>query len=1045
MAESGGMDTDELHGLVATARHYEQIGRRAQAITRYIPTEFIEQALSHPDDEPLPELLAHLEGQLDRSISLAEDHHLIAAPWWQYPPGWLLLSKVAGLARWTIAEIESAQRLARGLPALISDASVPPERGVFGAIKRLLEPEKTARTEEAQQLLRTLVGDPAVAALYQRVADHLPELEGALAQEGAFDAFNPAPLGYPYRELGENIIVRTLHSQLEKDEARAEYPQEKAGTTAADSEIAFIDREQLWQLMPALRTVEHHPDSLPNLRAEAQSALDQLRQERAEIILRQLPVDLLKEVTADRIRTQGLESIGVYSAQDVLNTKAQELARVTGIGEKTARRLRAAAYTMRNEALGGGTRAHSLLTQAQQQEVGQGEDPPLPTEDMQQALEAARIQASSQIAIGANPTPAAVALVGVLGRYAPYEEQDEPYRERRTRLTDALIPLIKQLPEVAGVPTNPYSRNPYRNPYRSAPANNPTATPFNTPECAIIGPDAKAYCTQLEDDMRWAIANPSLLDPAASEGLGRDQGRITLNYQLGRWEDYLERPAYYQGLLSQLLSYDNTRGVEAHLSKEILEAIRNTPLDRSLLHDLSLRGYQSFAARYGIVQRKVLIGDEMGLGKTVEAIAIAAHLHATSSEDFHTLVICPASVLINWAREIENFSYLKVHRAHGSNKEAALKDWARSGGVCICTFDGSRVLTLGQPDLVIIDEAHYIKNPDAKRSQAAAKLIKAARYAVLMTGTPLENRLEEFNTLLGYLNSAVLPRNPEAISSDRYRELIAPVYLRRTQNDVLDELPAMQFTQDFVELSDEEERLYRQAVAEGNWMGMRQACLGIGASGTSAKMTRLVEIVESARAEDRKVVVFSYFLGALELAAWAVPDELLVGTISGKVSPKDRQQMVDDLGSAPAGAVLLSQITAGGVGLNIQAASVVVILEPQITPSKESQAIARSRRMGQLHTVDVHYVVAEDTVDERIIEILNTKRKIFADYAQESIMAAADDAVDISEISLAAEVIAQERQRLGYTHSGDKEEGAAPRTQETPGNPQPSVREAGLE
>lgn len=1018
MAESGGMDAAELQGLLAAAKYHYDIGCRAAAIIRFIPLEFILQAQQHPDNEPMPALLDQLRGRVDNTVELAEDHHLIAAPMWHYPHGWLLLSRIAQLPRWAVAELEQARLRSAELPQLIRDADVQAQPGLWGFIKRLVDPQIERRAAHAQEMLVELIGKPDNAALYQRVADRLPELESALAAESSFDGFNPLSLGYPYRDIGEDIIIRTVAKHL-AEEAEGPISAPKAG-----QELGFLDVEKLWQLMPVLRRVENHPDSLPNLRAEANNALQALRRERAEIILRQLPVEMLKEVTSDRIRTQGLETIGVFSAQDVLDTDAKRLAHVNGIGEKTARRLRAAAYTMHNEALGGGTRAHTLLTEAQASMSDGAEDDGVEaagpeaagrTKEMQRALEAARTQATSQIAIGSDPTKAATALVGVLGRYAPYEEEDEPYRERRTRLMDALIPLIRQLPQLG----------------REGGDN-----PFHTPECAIVGPEAKNYCAQLEDDMRWAIANPQLLDPTATEGFGRNQGAITLNYQLGKWEDYLERPAYYQGLLAKLLSYENTRGSEAHLSKEILEAIRNTPLDRSLLHDLSLRGYQSFGARYGIVQRKVLIGDEMGLGKTVEAIAIAAHLHATNTEDFRSLVICPASVLINWAREIENFSYLKVHRAHGPEKEQALKRWHKKGGVCICTFEGSRVLELGEPDLVIVDEAHYIKNPDAKRSKAAAGFIQSAKYAVLMTGTPLENRLSEFNTLLGYLNPAVVPKDPESITSKKYREMIAPVYLRRTQHDVLDELPAMQFSQDFIELSQEEERLYRLTVEEGNWMGMRQACLGIGASGTSSKMARLVEIVKSAQSEDRKVVVFSYFLGALELASWALPDELLVGTISGKVSPKDRQKMVDDLGSAPAGAVLLSQITAGGVGLNIQAASVVVILEPQLTPSKEAQAIARSRRMGQLHTVDVHYLVAEDTVDERIIEILNTKRKIFADYAQDSIMAAADDAVDISELSLAAEVIAKERERLGYTHSGIKEEGAADRSPESTSNPE---------
>ncbi len=137
------------------------------------------------------------------------------------------------------------------------------------------------------------------------------------------------------------------------------------------------------------------------------------------------------------------------------------------------------------------------------------------------------------------------------------------------------------------------------------------------------------------------------------------------------------------------------------------------------------------------------------------------------------------------------------------------------------------------------------------------------------------------------------------------------------------------------------------------------------------------------------------------------------GPLTGSVSPLKRQEMVDQFSRAGHGAVLVSQIVAGGVGLNIQAASVVVICEPQLKPTMEWQAVARARRMGQLESVQVHRLLSEEGVDQRIREILARKADLFAEFARISETAeSAPEAYDVSEAELAREIIAAERERL---------------------------------
>src|SRR5690606_36015482 len=146
---------------------------------------------------------------------------------------------------------------------------------------------------------------------------------------------------------------------------------------------------------------------------------------------------------------------------------------------------------------------------------------------------------------------------------------------------------------------------------------------------------------------------------------------------------------------------------------------------------------------------------------------------------------------------------------------------------------------------------------------------------------------------------------------------------------------------EWLELSTADEVAYRDAVAEGNFMAMRRAAFRAGPE--SAKLQRLAEIVEEAEANGRRLLVFSYFRDVLDQVAAGVPGTVF-GPLTGSVPPTERQAMVDEFSAAQGGAVLVAQIQAGGVGLNIQAASVVVICEPQVKPTTEWQAIARARR-----------------------------------------------------------------------------------------------------
>ncbi len=478
------------------------------------------------------------------------------------------------------------------------------------------------------------------------------------------------------------------------------------------------------------------------------------------------------------------------------------------------------------------------------------------------------------------------------------------------------------------------------------------------------------------------------------------------------WDDFLARPADYFAMLSELgFITEDEDAVHGDLPEEIIKAVRDQALSGEHL-TASLRGYQSFAARFALVQRKVIIGDEMGLGKSVEALAVLAHLR--SRGETHFLVICPASVVTNWVREVGDKSKLRAHRVHGPERDRAARIWERDGGVAVTTYE---TLAWWEPTLthvrdlacVVVDEAHYIKNPQAQRTIRTNHLIGRCDRAILLTGTPLENRVEEFRNLASYIRPDLVVDATD-LSPRTFRRQIAPVYLRRNQEDVLTELPELIEVDEWLPMSAADAAHYRAAVDRSNFMEMRQAAMLQGSR--SAKVQRLQEIVREAEANERRVIVFSYFRDVLDLVAQSLPEPVF-GPLTGSVPANQRQQMVDRFSSARHGAVLVSQIMAGGVGLNIQSASVVVICEPQLKPTTEAQAIARAHRMGQVQSVQVHRLLSEDSVDQRIVELLAGKKRLFDDFARVSDMADfTPEAVDLSEAELVRQVVAAERQRL---------------------------------
>ncbi len=478
---------------------------------------------------------------------------------------------------------------------------------------------------------------------------------------------------------------------------------------------------------------------------------------------------------------------------------------------------------------------------------------------------------------------------------------------------------------------------------------------------------------------------------------------------------FRENAANYYAVLGQYCKHLNTEEMpQTGLSQELLEAIEAHPIDLKYMN-ATLRSYQTFGVKYAVHQKRTLLGDEMGLGKTIQAIAAMAALKAEGKH--HFMVVCPASVLINWCREIEKHSQLAVTKVHGADEES-LRSWRENGDIAVTTYESISRFSLPEKftfDMLVVDEAHYVKNPQAQRTVAMKKLLDKTESVLYMSGTPLVNRVDEMCFLVNCLQPEIAQKLEQVktiSTAEQFRQELAPVYLRRVRADVLKELPDLIEKEQWCELNTKEMRYYRDAVASGNLMAIRQVSWQVPELSESSKANRLLEICDNAKEEGRKIIVFSFFRNTLEKVHQLL-GERCMETISGDISPAHRQEIVDAFNAAEPGAVLVSQVQAGGTGLNIQAASVIVFCEPQLTPAIENQAVSRAYRMGQTRDVLVYRLLADDTIDERMLEILSGKQLEFDNFADESVIG--DSQLQIQkaeEGSWVTKMVREEQERL---------------------------------
>lgn len=473
-------------------------------------------------------------------------------------------------------------------------------------------------------------------------------------------------------------------------------------------------------------------------------------------------------------------------------------------------------------------------------------------------------------------------------------------------------------------------------------------------------------------------------------------------------QDYKEHAIQYYTVIEKFADIEIKDDVDEDIDVSLLKQIQATPLLLESFHT-ELRHYQEFGTKYILHQKRILLGDEMGLGKTIQAIAAIHHLHHEGHRYF--LVICPVTLLLNWKREIDKLTYMQAYILHGDSF-GNYESWRREGGIAIINYEGLDKIIFDKDfplDMVVVDEAHFVKNKEAQRTRNTVRMIEQAEYALYMTGTAIENNVDEMCYLIECLNPSIASEVNDMkylAKADLFRKKISPVYLRRKRADVLMELPELTIHDEWCMMNEEEINSYHKAVVTGNFMAMRRVSWD---SLNSTKAERMTELCLQALSEGKKVVIFSYFLDTLSFVS-----DLLLGkalpVISGKLSLEKRQDILCQF-EEPIARVLPIQIHAGGIGLNIQTAEIVILCEPQLKPSDEMQAISRIYRMGQVHHVFVYRLLSADTIDETLVKRLHDKQNIFDQFADESEMSEQLEQFEEADIQA---LIQNERKKLNH-------------------------------
>lgn len=437
-----------------------------------------------------------------------------------------------------------------------------------------------------------------------------------------------------------------------------------------------------------------------------------------------------------------------------------------------------------------------------------------------------------------------------------------------------------------------------------------------------------------------------------------------------------------------------------------------------------LRGYQRIGVAwlYHLYQSELggVLADEMGLGKTIQALAFIYAISQSNSSS-PSLVVCPAGLVENWRREAKKFiPSLNVFCHHGQNRLQTFDHFdaysliITSYGTLIRDIDLFHNIDF---NAIIADEAQHIKNRYTQNARALCKL--NARGRVLLTGTPIENSLDDLRSLFGFLMPGYLVSLPASLKreerkwhDDRLRAQVAPYILRRSKSLVAPELPEKIEKTLFCEMDSVQSTMYREfkektqkAIFELEMSGasdskirftaltqilrLRQICADprlldeTAAAENSAKLRALRELIEESIDGNHRMLIFSQFVSVLQLLKQELESQnISYCYLDGDT--KNRLDVCDRFNQDASIPIFLISLKAGGVGLNLTGADTVVHFDPWWNPAIEAQATDRTHRIGQKRIVTSIKLIMSETIEERILDLQRAKAHLLQDLLDSS-------------------------------------------------------------
>ena len=440
--------------------------------------------------------------------------------------------------------------------------------------------------------------------------------------------------------------------------------------------------------------------------------------------------------------------------------------------------------------------------------------------------------------------------------------------------------------------------------------------------------------------------------------------------------------------------FDKVKSKNYEIPKDLNETLR----------DYQVSGFEFFKT-LSDYQFGGILADEMGLGKTIQTIAFLL-----SNKDKKSIVITPTALIYNWKNELEKFApTLKVGLLHAAKSEREkILDNIDNYDVILTTYttyknDIDKYKNISF-DYCIIDEAQNIKNPDAIITKAIKNVNAKVKFA--LTGTPIENNLMELWSIFDFIMPGYLYNKSKFksifVNNDKniieLKNLIKPFILRRTKKEVITELPDKIEQKIIIDLEKEHKRAYKgyvnlitRKIKENNQDNitvfsyltkLRQLCLSPelmvkNYQGKNSKLDVLINIINDS--SDEKILVFSQFTKVLEVIGKRLNEEnISYSYLDGKTSAKDRVKLVEEFNTNN-NKVFLISLKAGGTGLNLTSANIVVHFDPWWNPAVEDQASDRAHRIGQKNVVNVIKLIAKGTAEERVINLQETKKELIED------------------------------------------------------------------